>query len=315
MAKFLKIAFVGSHGVGKTTLVEELKNVLKLGESNIVEETAAKVFKMGETDPALQINQGATLEAQLKIIGMQIEEENAKGKALDTSGVMAYANSGENKYANLLLCDRTAFDALAYTHARMYRDDKYKWARPLCGNLYTWILGALTHNYDIVFYLPVSFPIQATDVRPGDIDFQEEMDEHLQAMFLHNRLGTLRLGAGLRTEQVVVLSGPVERRIARATKAIDEALSKVDMNGYGFGPTLGSIFGNRNLQVNQYPEYSKVSSHPEVKHGHANAITAGVLKNSMQEILSAQHALQAKTLKEHFNEAYEAMKDESESKE
>jgi energy-coupling factor transporter ATP-binding protein EcfA2 len=227
MSKFLKIAFVGSHGVGKTTLVEELKQVLKLTSDQVVEETAARVFELGKTDPALQINQGSTLEAQLKIIGMQIEEENSKAAKLSEGSENQYLVEHDPlKYSKLLLCDRTAFDALAYTYARAYRDGKYDWARSLCTHLYNWILTTLRHKYDLVFYLPVSFPIQKTDVRPDDLDFQEEMDVIIQEMFLRCLLGGKALSEGTMTKQLLVLSGPVEKRIARAIKAIDATMSE-----------------------------------------------------------------------------------------
>lgn len=214
-----KIAFVGTHGVGKTTLVEELRKALDLNENNVVEETAARVFKMGETDPALRINQEATLEAQLKIIGMQIEEERQKEENLRASNDVSVLRK-------LLLCDRTAFDAVVYTHARTFRGAKYAYARNIAPYLFDWVAKSIS-EYDLVFYLPISFPLAANDVRPGDEAFQEEIDAYMQDLFIRHKLAgqdvsTIRS----KIRDLEILSGSVSRRIAIAKRKILEVVRK-----------------------------------------------------------------------------------------
>ena len=225
MNSITKIAFVGTHGVGKTTLVEELRKALDLSEDNVIEETAARVFKMGETDPALKINQGATLEAQLKIIGMQIEEEQQKEENLR-------AFNGSPALGKLLLCDRTAFDAIVYTHARTFRDDKYLYARNIAPHLFDWVARSVT-NYDLVFYLPISFPLASSDVRPGDQVFQEEMDAYIQDLFIRHRLADAVVPSiGDKIKSLEILSGSVERRVAIAKKKILETVAAPKSSNY-----------------------------------------------------------------------------------
>jgi hypothetical protein len=221
MNKVIKVAFVGSHGVGKTTLIKGLKEALDLNSVNIIRESATRVHELAKTDPALRINQDATLEAQMYILGLQLEEENAKMLALNSG-----ACDG-NKYANVLLCDRSVFDALAYTHYRITRGDKYQWASKLPKCLAQWVCSSINNSYDLIFYIPISFPLVADDVRPADNKFQEDIDALMQELFLQNSLNFVHMGEMARhIDRTVILSGTVDRRVAIAKKYIDETLEK-----------------------------------------------------------------------------------------
>jgi len=211
-----KIAFVGTHGVGKTTLINELaeSRTARGGEAlSIVRETAARVFEMGKTNPALVINQGATLEAQLHIIGLQIQDELEQERNI--------VKSPEPR--KLILCDRTLLDAVIYTHHRIFRDrDSYPWAKMLPWHLYEWVCSAISEPYDIVFYLPIAFPLKATDIRPGDIEFQEKIDDLMQSMFIGKTFSGAPLdNFKMIARKVVVLAGELPDRVSKANKYID----------------------------------------------------------------------------------------------
>lgn len=217
MTQKVKIAFVGTHGVGKTTLLHALKDCEEIKNNKwrtvkLIEETAAKVFEMGKNNPALVINQGATLEAQLTIIGMQIQDEQSKRQEEVSTP------------QELMICDRSILDAVVYTHSRIMSDDTYPWARDLSRFLYNWVWSTNEEPYDIIFYLPISFPLQSTDIRPGDLEFQERIDKLMQGVFIGQELDGVPLDDFSDIcHKVVVLAGDTESRVKTALKYINEA--------------------------------------------------------------------------------------------
>lgn len=204
-----KIAFVGSHGVGKTTLLNDLKDTLKLRDTNLVEETATKVFQMGKDNPALQINQGATLEAQLHIIGLQLEDEVDKKRAMVMS---------KDDEKPLLVCDRSSLDAVVYTYHRITSRPGYEWGEDLPLHLLNWVVDKTRVPYDYIFYLPIEFPLETSEVRPGDIEFQERIDELMQGLFIRGRLGNTHVDISSICRDVVIVSGSRERRVKTVSK-------------------------------------------------------------------------------------------------
>jgi len=211
-----KIAFAGTHGVGKTTIIKSLAEKMELQPINVIHEVASKVYEMGKTDPALAINQGATLEAQLRIIGMQIEQENQQIEEIHNS---------DNSVPKILLCDRTALDAVAYTYARTFRGDKYVWARALPKYLFDWAVSALSCRYDVVFYIPISFPLVGDGVRPADPEFQEEIDVLMQDLFIRNKLAGTDLPEMKKLiRHTEILSGAEDRR----TQVVESVLARIE---------------------------------------------------------------------------------------
>ena len=117
----LKVAFVGTHGVGKTTLCFDLAAQLKrldLGV-DIVKEVARRC--------PLPINEGTTYDAQAWILHTQIAEEIAATAEYE-----------------VVICDRSVLDNYAYLVARVGRRAEFD---PLVGE---WVRG-----YDALFKVPV----------------------------------------------------------------------------------------------------------------------------------------------------------------
>ena len=100
MTASLKVAFVGTHGVGKTTLSYELAAELKRRDKGVdlVKEVARRC--------PLPINEGTTVEAQRWILHAQIAEEIAVGAQ-----------------AEVVVCDRAVLDNYAYLVARAGRQE------------------------------------------------------------------------------------------------------------------------------------------------------------------------------------------------
>lgn len=138
----LKIAFVGTHGVGKTTLCFDLASQMKrldLGV-DLVKEVARRC--------PLPINEETTPDAQAWILHTQIAEE------------LEAASTYE-----VVICDRSVLDNYAYLVARVGRRPDLD---PLVGS---WI-----RTYDALFKVPVIDLPSFDGTRAVSPTFQHEID-------------------------------------------------------------------------------------------------------------------------------------------
>lgn len=138
----LKIAFVGTHGVGKTTLCFDLAAHLKRLDLNIdlVKEVARRC--------PLPINEETTLDAQLWILHSQVAEEIAAQAMYE-----------------VVVCDRSVLDNYAYLVARVGR-------KPELDAL----VGAWIRGYDALFKVPVIHAPTFDGKRAVSRQFQLEID-------------------------------------------------------------------------------------------------------------------------------------------
>jgi hypothetical protein len=144
----VKIAFIGTHGVGKTTLCFDLASRLKrldLGV-DIVKEVARRC--------PLPINQDTTLEAQAWILHTQIADEIAALQAYDA-----------------VICDRSVLDNYAYLVARVGRQPAYD------ALVRSWI-----GSYDGLFKVPVLQAPSFDGTRDVSQTFQMEIDAVLDTL-------------------------------------------------------------------------------------------------------------------------------------
>ena len=140
--KRLKVAFVGSHGVGKTTLCFDLASQLKrldLGV-DLVKEIARRC--------PLPINEQTTPDAQAWILHTQIAEEIAAAAMYE-----------------VVVCDRSVLDNYAYLVARVGRRVEID---PLVGS---WI-----RTYNALFKVPVLEAPSFDGTRAVSPSFQTEID-------------------------------------------------------------------------------------------------------------------------------------------
>ena len=138
----LKVAFVGTHGVGKTTLCFDLASQLKrldLGV-DIVKEVARRC--------PLPINEETTPDAQAWILHTQIAEELEAAATYE-----------------VVICDLSVLDNYAYLVARVGRRPELD---PLVGG---WI-----RSYDALFKVPVVSLPSYDGTRAVSPTFQMEID-------------------------------------------------------------------------------------------------------------------------------------------
>ncbi len=156
----LKVAFVGTHGVGKTTLCFDLASQLKrldLGV-DLVKEVARRC--------PLPINEETTRDAQAWILHTQIAEELAT-QALN----------------EVVICDRSVLDNYAYLVAKTGR-------RPELDPL----VGAWIKTYDALFKVPILGVPSFDGTRAVSPTFQVEIDDTIDELITAFGVEVIRLG-------------------------------------------------------------------------------------------------------------------------
>jgi thymidylate kinase len=145
----MKIAFIGTHGVGKTTLAYELCNELKKQSLDVgfIDEIARRC--------PFPINESTSLEAQTWILSTTIARELELAKI----------------YPNVI-CDRSVLDNYVYLQ------HKFGNIRELHALASYWV-----RTYDLLFKVPFTRKYLRPDgVRSVDFDFQEGIEEELLSL-------------------------------------------------------------------------------------------------------------------------------------
>ncbi len=140
----MKIAFIGTHGVGKTALVYDLAAHLKRDSLDV------DVVREVARDCPLPINEERTLDAQRWITFTRIAREYELGDKAD-----------------ILVCDRSTLDDYVYTYTK-FGDD----------SLTLPVVSEWIRTYDLLFRVPINPSYLKDDgVRSVNGDFQKEIDE------------------------------------------------------------------------------------------------------------------------------------------
>jgi len=168
MAK--KIAFIGTHGSGKTTLAHELVVKLKKKSKNV--EFLPEIVR----DCPFPVNEGATKKAQLWVLFMQIIKEFEK----------------EEK-ADFLICDRSILDPYVY-YVRKF--GRLKFIEPL-------VINHLK-TYDLLIKVPIRENFLINDnFRSIDKKFQKEIDELIDKFLKGMKIKYVEYKEGINLEEFV----------------------------------------------------------------------------------------------------------------
>jgi nicotinamide riboside kinase len=175
--RHMKIAFVGSHGVGKTTLCFDLAAQLKRRGLN-----DDMVKEVARASP-LPVNRKTSREAQLWILTTQVAEE-----------IRAFSHS------SIVVCDRAALDNYAYFFLACGRDaavEKF--------------VDMWMKTYDLLIRVPVLNQPQDDGFRDTDAVFVREVDRKVTGLLAASRTDFLDLESVPRHEWAdVALKGVLE---------------------------------------------------------------------------------------------------------
>jgi hypothetical protein len=162
----VKLAFIGTHGVGKTTLCYDLGAVLKKRGLHV-----DLVKEVARLSP-LPINRKTSLEAQMWILTTQIAEEIRSAV-----------------HHEVVVCDRSVLDNYAYL---VFAAGRQRWLEPLVNR---WM-----KSYDLLFKVPISGDPSADGVRDTDEFFMRQIDRLVDLLVEERGLPCEKLPGGRREE-------------------------------------------------------------------------------------------------------------------
>lgn len=188
----MRIAIVGAHGVGKTTLGQYIAKTLECSEkivfnTNIARSLIAKGYPL---------NKDATTESYIQYIIAQLSAEQSA------------------EFCDFFVSDRTLLDPLAYATV----NDKYE--RSLVPKsiidmlLHIWLLEQ--KQYDFYVLVPIEFPMPKDNIRPQDEHYRKMIEEQM-IMYLQKY-----------NINYVCVRGTIEERYAAVSAAISKYQQKTN---------------------------------------------------------------------------------------
>jgi hypothetical protein len=154
----LKLALIGTHGVGKTTLAYEVCTLLKKADQNV-----ELVMEMVRRSP-LPVNEATTLEGQLWILHAQVAAE------------LEAASRAPN-----VICDRAVLDNYCYLVNKFGR-------QPHLENWLEWWM----ETYTLLVAVPLVEGIQPDGFRSENVIFQKQIHEQLNLLLAAPPFSRLR---------------------------------------------------------------------------------------------------------------------------
>lgn len=148
-----KIALVGTHGIGKTTIAYELGGAIKRRGKTV--ELLTEIAR----ECPFALNNQASREAHQWIIARQMQLEIEKSMRAD-----------------VLICDRSVLDNFAY-YARLYGTTGPQ-PEALINYCRVWM-----STYDLLVRLPIIEPLADDGFRSTDEKFQLEIDQLCDRLF------------------------------------------------------------------------------------------------------------------------------------
>jgi nicotinamide riboside kinase len=167
----MKLAFIGTHGVGKTTLCYDVAALLKRHDVNV--DIVKEVARLSP----LPVNRQTSLEAQTWILATQVAEEIRSGSR-----------------HQVVVCDRSALDNYAYLVLACGRQ------KPIERFVDYWM-----KTYDLLFKVPVSGAVSPDGFRDTDEFFMRSIDQLVDALLAEKRVPHEVLPAGERERWVEVV--------------------------------------------------------------------------------------------------------------
>ena len=173
----MKVAFIGTHGVGKTTLCYDLAALLKRRDVSV--DVVKEVARLSP----LPINRQTSLDAQTWILMTQVAEE--------------LRSASQHR---VVVCDRSALDNYAYMVLACGRQKAIER-----------FVDHWMKTYDLLFKVPMSEGAVSPDgVRDTDEFFMRSIDQLVDTLLAEKRIAHERLPPGRREEWI----GLVRERVA-----------------------------------------------------------------------------------------------------
>jgi thymidylate kinase len=153
----VKIAFIGTHGVGKTSTCYFLAYLIKaklLEGSDARVEVVSEVARILADEQKIPLNEQTTLSAQQMIARKQIQMET---EASD--------------HNDIVICDRSYMDNIAYAEHKFGKQQMFHQTGP-----------AWMKTYDYLFKVPITKRPFEDGIRSTDPEFQKAIDKRIDEL-------------------------------------------------------------------------------------------------------------------------------------
>ena len=174
----MKVAFIGTHGVGKTTLCYDLAAALK--RQGVHVDIVKEVARLSP----LPINRQTSLDAQTWILMTQVAEEIRSAA-----------------HHEVVVCDRSVLDNYAYMALACGRQ------APIERFVAHWM-----KTYDLLFKVPISGAASADGVRDTDEFFMRSIDQLVDTLLAEKKIAAFALPPGSRPTWIETVKDTVLKR-------------------------------------------------------------------------------------------------------
>src|SRR5262245_17908772 len=171
----MKLAFIGTHGIGKTTLCYDLAAALKRQGVNV--DVVKEVARLSP----LPVNQKTSLDAQTWILMTQVAEEIRSGS-----------------HHEVVVCDRSVLDNYAYMAFACGRQKAVER-----------FVDHWMKTYDLLFKVPMSGAPAADGFRDTDEFFARSIDQLVDALLAEQKIPHERLPEGQREGWIQIVKAVV----------------------------------------------------------------------------------------------------------
>lgn len=150
----MRIGFVGTQSVGKTTLVKALQELPEFAEYTFATERSKYLRDLG-----IPLNTDSTIKGQIVFLAERASE-------------LIHEN---------IITDRTVIDVIAFTH--LAKSISY-----YVGNDFEQLASNLIKEYDYIFYVsPAGVELEDNGVRTIDPDYRIAIDKEIEKIIATNR--------------------------------------------------------------------------------------------------------------------------------
>jgi len=164
------VTITGAHGVGKTSLIEEVtRRVANKQDMTVIREPAREIAKRG-----FYVNDKISLDGVFEYLAYCLTEVR-------------------QVQTKLVLSDRSILDLYAYTRDQFPHRFSCSLEKLIIEQIY-----AEKHRTSLYVYLPIEFPMEQDGLRPADLEYQSYIDGVVRELLGYFEMPTLEVRGSIK---------------------------------------------------------------------------------------------------------------------